>query len=191
MRESYPPISLSNVRAIASALGDAASHPDELDDVTARMGIPPILVNPHLATQVDLSGIGLDKATYIPVQISTKLGGRKSLYFLRAGEKILSGIFVTSQGLGFRYTTRESGNTIPAQGGDRYTEEFRTADAKIVARLQGSLEVGDISRGEGRLVFDSGEPAPLEAAARRGRARTRCTWFAWSFYLECVETLTA
>jgi hypothetical protein len=173
-------ISLSNVRSIANAVSDAASNPDQLDDVTSGLGIPPILVNPHLATEIDLSDFGLGKATYIPVQITTKNGGRKSLYFLRAGEKVLSGIVVTSQGIGYRYTTRETGQTLPAQGGDRYSEEIRGEDGNVLAQLRGHLEVTNISRGEGRLVFDGAEPAPLAAAVRRGGGGS-WVWYAWSF----------
>ena len=71
---------------LVTALANAASHPDQLDDATSRIGISPILVNPHLATEFDLTDFGLGKATYIPVQISRKAGGRKSLYFLRPAE---------------------------------------------------------------------------------------------------------
>jgi hypothetical protein len=180
MKETNPPVSLTKVREIGTTLSDIASHPDELDDLTSRLGIPPILVNAHLATEIDLSAMGLGKAIYIPVQISGRHGGRKSLYFLHAGEKVLSGIFVTSVGIGYRYTTRETGDTIPSRTGDRYSEEIRGADGKVLALLKGSLQVTDISRGEGSMLFDTAEPATLAAAVRAG-AGAAWVWIAWSF----------
>src|SRR6266446_5020482 len=87
-------------------------HPSKLDEATKDMGKPASLLNFYLATwvdlssSVDLSSIGLASAVYIPVAISPKEGGRKSLYDLEQNEEILTGIYVTSVGIALRYVKR-------------------------------------------------------------------------------------
>ncbi|MGH9895682.1 MAG: hypothetical protein ACREA0_27600, partial [bacterium] len=113
-KSSLPSINLDNVQTILAAMTDMARNPDELDELTTRLGIPPVLANPRLASTFDMSGIGMGKCVHIPIQITSSTGGRKSLYFLQPGERVLSGLMVTSDGLAYRYTTRETGRTLPA-----------------------------------------------------------------------------
>jgi hypothetical protein len=178
MTDTHASISRSDIRAVATALSGVVQGPDQLDEATSRIGIPSILVNPYLATEFDLTDFGLGKATYIPVQISVRTGGRKSLYFLHAGERALSGIFVTSHGIMYRYTTRESGGMLPAQSGDQYSEEIRDPAGHVVAMLHGRLEVTDAARGQGRVVFEKAEGRARAAVAVK--PRLSWIWILWS-----------
>ena len=154
--------------SLVARLQSQVNHPDEIDSATDRLGISPSLVNPYLATIVDMSFVGLGDAVNLPVQISHRRGGRQSLYFLHPGEKVLASIVVTSGGLLLRYVSRETGRSIPAQGGDEFSEEFRDLEGNVLSHLKGKLEVLNAAKGEGRLVFPEGTPA------------NRWIWVLWS-----------
>lgn len=170
---------LSSTRSIANAFTGMVNHPADIDGATDRLGIPPALVNPALSSAVDLGFIGLGTAVHVPVQVSPKAGGRKSLYFLRTGERVLSGLLMTPDGVISRYTTRESGNSMPAATGDEFSEELRGPDGDVVATLYGTLEVEDRSRGHGSLIFSGGSPARVDKMLK-GRADYRWVWYFWS-----------
>lgn len=154
--------------SVVARLQAEVNHPEDIDAATDRLSIAPSLVNYHLATPVDLSFLELGLGINLPVQISAGRGGRKSLYFLRPGEKVLASIVATSGALLLRYVTRDTGCSVPAQGGDEYVEEFRTRDGKILSQARGKLEILDVKKGEGRLVFSEGEPA------------SKWKWILWS-----------
>lgn len=147
-------------------------HPSEIDAATERIGIEPSLVNFHLASIVDLSFIKLDQGVNLPIQISSRRGGRKSLYYLHPGEKVLASIVTTSTRLLLRYVSRDSGRSVPAQGGDEYTEEFRSVDGRLLSASKGKLEILDAAKGEGRLVFGA-EDSPSASKWR---------WILWSCF---------
>jgi hypothetical protein len=65
--------------------------PSGLDAATTNAGRPAFLLNFYLATQADLSPMGLGTVVYIPVQITEREGGRKSVYFLDQNEEALIG----------------------------------------------------------------------------------------------------
>jgi hypothetical protein len=98
-------------------------QPSDLDTATKGMNKPASLLNFHFATTVDLSLIGLGQAVYIPVQITDREGGRKSIFFLRQEDgEVLTGIFVTREdGIALRFMKRVSGSSLPAQPGDVYS----------------------------------------------------------------------
>ena len=144
------------------------NHPADIDAATDRLGISPFLINPYLATTVDMSFIGLDRGVNLPIQITARQGGRRSLYFLRPGEKVLAGIVATSRGLVLRYVSRETGHSIPAQGGDEYSEEFRDMEGNVLSHSKGKLEILNAAKGEGRLVFPEGSSA------------SKWVWVLWS-----------
>jgi hypothetical protein len=144
------------------------NHPEDIDPATDRLGISPFLVNLYLATTVDLSFLGLGQGINLPIQISRRRGGRKSLYYLHPGEKVLAGIVATSKGLVLRYVSRETGHSVPAQGGDEYSEEFRDLEGVVLSQNLGKLEVLNAVKGEGRLVFSDTKTA------------SRWRWILWS-----------
>jgi len=152
-------------------LSSSVRGPEDIDQVTEKLGISPRLINFNLATAVDLSDIGLGRAVHIPVQISDKEGGRKSLYFLDSGEEALAGIFVNEDGLALRYVKRQSGEGTPARTGDSYQIRITTLDGKTIHEEQGRLKVIDPKIGKGELVI-----------AGRG-LRHRRVWILWSCIL--------
>lgn len=177
--DSGEPVLLSDTASIAGALVGMVTHPDEIDRATQLLGIPAALVNPALSTSLDLEFLGLGPAVHIPVQIADRAGGRKSLYYLRPGERVLTGLIAARGELISRFTTRETGSSIPAATGDEYSEELRSADGTVIATLRGTLEVRDRSRGHGSLTFTSGSPEPVERAVRDGD-QVSWIWIFWS-----------
>ncbi|HEX8139269.1 MAG TPA: hypothetical protein VF544_17030 [Pyrinomonadaceae bacterium] len=168
-------IKLPDMPAAAERVLGSVSGPEQIDDVTKRAGLGARLLNFNLATPVDLSYAGLGKVVHIPVQISEREGGRKSLYFLNPGEEVLAGVFVTDDGLALRYVKRLDGKGTPARTGDMYQTRVTTAQGKAIFQEQGRLEVIDAAHGRGQLV-------PLENGGATGQQRTS-VWIAWSCIL--------
>lgn len=127
------------------------AHPYQIDEATKNLGIPPRLLNFHLATPADLSSMGLGNMLHIPVAISKSEGGRKSLYYLEPGEEVLAGIFVSSNEIALRYIKRETGNETPAQTGDIYSLRITTRDGETIFEDRGDLEVIDPRIGHGQV----------------------------------------
>lgn len=156
---------LADTPQMANDLINLVNHPGDIDSATEHLGIPPLLINPHLATPIDLSDLGYGAGIHLPVQISKRRGGRKSLYFMHPGEKILAGLLVTGKALLFRYVSRETGRSIPAQGGDEYVEELRSAGGTLISHLRGRLEIINSKKGEGRLVLHADSPSGQDPLA--------------------------
>src|SRR5688500_8500000 len=89
--------------AVIDQLRDMVHAPDDIDRATQELGLDPRLLNFHLATVVDLSPLGLGPSLHIPVQITNRAGGRKSLYFLDVDEEVLAGVLVRELGIILRY----------------------------------------------------------------------------------------
>ena len=113
-------------------------------------------------------------AVHIPVQISEREGGRKSLYYLNPGEEVLAGIFVTDDGLALRHVKRLTGRGTPARTGDTYETRVTNAQGKAIHQEQGRLEVIDPEHGIGQFI-------PTAEVA--GRPRGRKVWILWSCIL--------
>ena len=126
-----------------------ADPPDKLDATTKNLGMPASLLNFYFATQADLSSIGLGKAVHIPVQVSEREGGRKSIYYLDQNEEILAGIYVTSEGLALRFVRRVTGSSLPAQAGDVYSTRITNRAGELVFEGQETLQAFDPQTGEG------------------------------------------
>jgi len=122
-----------------------AGQTDELDQVTREIGAPAYLLNFYCATPIDLSSIGLGKALHIPVQVSQREGGRKSVFDLSPGEEVLVGIIVTNEGLALRFMTRKTGNSSSAQTGDIYSTRITNREGEAFFESEGPLEIGTTS----------------------------------------------
>ena len=96
--------------------------------------------------------MGLGNAVYIPVQISQREGGRKSLYYLNPGEEVLAGIFVTGQGIALKFIKRDTGSSLPAQTGDMYSIRVTNLAGEVIVQEQGGLDVVDPSTGSGQIT---------------------------------------
>lgn len=171
-----PAIKLADVPSAVDALKKTVRSPDDIDGVTKRLGIEPRLLNFNLATPIDLSDAGLGKAVHIPVQITSREGGRKSLYFLNPGEEVLAGVFVTDDGLALRYVKRLTGSGTPAKTGDTYETRLTTTQGETIHREQGRLEVSDPEHGIGQLV-------PVGVDGRSPRGWGTKWWILWSCIL--------
>jgi hypothetical protein len=137
---------------------ELVERPEDIDQATKDLGKPAYLLNFHLATPVSIPGIGLDQAVHIPVQITEECydGGRKSLYFLEPGEEVLSGIYVTSNGIALSYIKRETGLDTPAEDGDVYSVTITNRDGEVAHEGYGYLEILDPTYGVGQLTIYSG-----------------------------------
>lgn len=105
----------------------AADYLKKLDEGTQAS-----LLNFYLATQVDLSWLGLGKAVHIPVQVAESEGGRKSVYCLDQGEEVLTGIYVTCEGIALSFMKRVSGSSFPAEVGSVYHTRIENRDRKLL-----------------------------------------------------------
>lgn len=156
--------------------------PDQIDGVCNNLGIPAKLLNFNLATPFDLTDFNygtfnLGNCIHIPVQITTREGGRKSLYYLEPGEEVLAGIFVSSSGFMKRYVKRLDGTGVPANNGDNYQEKWTNYDDSIlIYQGHGPLEIIDLSIGKGAYTL---APDPISPIAKPLRE----LWFLWS----CID----
>ncbi|MCC3381050.1 hypothetical protein ACFQ5D_22510 [Paenibacillus farraposensis] len=145
--------------------------PEDIDPVTTSLGLSPQLFNFQMATRVTTP---IGKALHVPVQISKREGGRKSLYYLNPGEEVLAGVYVIDDNIFYRFVRRMSGEVIPAQTGDCFAERIATRDGKTLVMETGRLEVLDPRLGIG-LLYPEQQPSVI--AARRGIS----IWIFWSF----------
>jgi len=145
--------------------------PADIDAAARQLGLAPRLLNVHLATVLDLSSFGLGRAVHIPVQITDREGGRKSLYFLDVDEEVLAGVYVIDLGIVLRYVKRNSGKGTPATSGDTYSERLANLQGTTLFEAQGPLEVIDPEMGQGtvRLALPDSD---IERTSRQ--------WILWS-----------
>ena len=128
-------------------------HSSKLDEATKGMGKPASLLNFYLATSVNLSWIGLPTpAVYFPVMITEREGGRKSLYDLEQNEEVLTGIYVTSEGIALRFVKRVTGNSLPPEVGDEFSTRMTNRAGQSVFEGQAKLQSFDPKTGEGHFV---------------------------------------
>ncbi len=180
--EATATMNIPGMPPTAAALQERVTRPEDLDTVTKELNVPARLINFHMATLTDLSELGLGQAIYLPVAISEREGGRKSLYYLEPGEEVLAGLFVTNTGMALRYVKRETGQEVPARTGDVYTERYTSREGKELFAAQGKLEVIDPRIGKGRVTLThtpAGEPL---------RTIKVSVWYYWSFIKVDVET---
>jgi hypothetical protein len=120
-----------------------------IDTVTAENGLTARLYNFYLATRLILP---LGEGLHVPVQISQRSGGRKSLYLLQVGEETIAGTFITSSDIFDWHVRRESGSGGQAQTGDIYTSWNVTLDGSVAdTPVQSTLTVLDEAHGIGVL----------------------------------------
>jgi hypothetical protein len=165
---------------ITSDLSAQVSKPAEIDGKCDELGVSAILANYHLATSVDLSFLNmqLSKGMYIPKQISTREGGRKSQYKLPVGETLMAGIITTEDKLMLRYVTRVSGNGSDAETGDIYREQWKSRSGELIYEGEGNLE---ILAGKGKGQVDL-KQTRSDQYAQNAKSDTK-VWVIWSCVL--------
>lgn len=153
-----------------------------IDEVTEQMEIPAKLLNYNLATKVPLGMYGLDMAdaVHIPVQVSTRSGGRSSIYYIKKGETVMTGIFVSGDMIIRRFISRLTGISDVAESGDRYAERLLDSNGNVLFSGEGTLEIIDFSIGEGILKYDK---MSKSAPKTRATDKSVSVWVLWS----CVD----
>lgn len=153
-----------------------------IDEVTEQMEIPAKLLNYNLATKVPLGMYGLDMAdaVHIPVQVSTRSGGRSSIYYIKKGETVMTGIFVSGDMIIRRFISRLTGISDVAKSGDRYAERLLDSNGNVLFSGEGTLEIIDFSIGEGILKYDK---MSKSAPKTRATDKSVSVWVLWS----CVD----
>lgn len=148
--------------------------PSEIDAACDTLGIPARLMNFNLATPQDLTDFNMGHCIHIPVAITTRTGGRKSLYYLSNNEEVLAGIFVNSTGFAKRYVKRISGIAVPAEDGDEYEERWVNHDESILLyKGAGELEILDSDIGLGEVILHPDITSPIQINAGM-------VWVGWS-----------
>jgi len=140
-------------------LAQALSGPKDLDSLTEKHRMPALLMNPFLATVVTLpemkgpSGsrpVLAGPAVHIPVQISSRSGGRPSLYHIEKDKQIIPGVYVAQDRILLRHVTRLSGSGEVTDG-DRFHEEIRTTAGVPMFSAEGPIKILDKNKGIGRI----------------------------------------
>jgi hypothetical protein len=147
-------IRLEGTPPVMESLVNATSNPSEIDENCNELNVPAILANYNLATPIELSylNIGLSKGVYIPKQITTREGGRKSLYNLSIGESVIAGIILSEDCMMLREVTRLAGtNDDFAENGDIYQERLLSRNGVLIYEGEGPLEITDEAKGQGNI----------------------------------------
>src|SRR5437016_1696750 len=144
-------IRISSIPSTTETLIKRVHQPSELDEAVKNLNIPASLLNFHLATPLDLSLAGLGQVVHIPVQISEREGGRKSLIDLEAGEETLAGIYVTNRGIALRFIQRVTGSSLPAQTDDTYRVRLTNREGEVAFQGTLKLEVTDALAGAAKF----------------------------------------
>lgn len=171
-------IKLGQNPPIQPQLESQVNNPSEIDGKCDELGVPAILANYDLATPVDLSYLemGLSKGVYIPKQISTRVGGRKSQYNLVAGETIVVGVVTTEDSMMIRHVTRLTGSSQHAQTGDTFREQLKSRNGELIYEGEGSLEIVDASIGKGKITLNQ---TSTDQVVVNAKAKTE-VWVLWS-----------
>lgn len=154
--------------------------PNDIDQATWELGAHASLLNFYLATPIDLAKIGLGQGVHIPVQITRDPGGRKSLYFLERGEEVLSGIYVTNNGLALSYVKRETGGIVPAKDGDIFSMRMTTREGLTVFEGHGALEIVNLPYGVGQFRIYPGPYKECCEDEEEEEALYAYVWVLWS-----------
>lgn len=154
------------------------NNPSEIDAKCDFLGVPAILANYHLAAPVDLSYLNMQLSTgvYIPKQIATREGGRKSQYNLNVGETIIVGIITTEDTMMLRHVTRLTGTTPDAQSGDTFREQLKSRSGELIYEGDGTLEIVDPNIGHGEIQLSQTSNPQVSTAAT---SKTE-VWVLWS-----------
>lgn len=174
-----PPL-LSSVQSLAGSTSD-------LDSVMWELGASASLFNIHFAFPIDYSHLGLGEGIFIPTMISRECGGRRSVLNLPVGDRVLTGMLVTSKGMALRYWTRQTGCLVKAQIRDNYREEWINRDGDVVITGFGTVDEVDHAKGTASIMLNIKLPdinlPPM---------RCKCRVIAWSLicWCDCVPEKT-
>lgn len=126
------------------------------------------LINFEAATMCKLFG---ETAVYLPVAVSDSSAGRRTVYKLPIGEKVLMGVYVVGMRVYRDYYTRISDTEYAV------SKESPTGDVLFAGR--GTLKILDERVGAGEITFE--EEVTGEAAAKPTKCTCTRRWYVWSF----------
>ncbi|MBD8081979.1 hypothetical protein [Chryseobacterium caseinilyticum] len=176
-------IAVQKIPKIVDEIKKLVNKPADIDSALIELGISPFLLNLYLATPRNLSflNIGIEKALYVPRQVTTDKGGRKSLYFLEQGEAVIAGAYFTVEGILIRRVTRLSGASEIAKTGDKYKLEILSLDETIILSAEGLLEIEDDTKGIGSLSKLTQTSDSQIVSRNTNIEPLKSIWVAWSF----------
>ncbi len=154
MSAEYPIRKQEREDSLIDQLQARATNPESLEAVCRELGIESHLFNVFLAINIDLSHMFLGQGIMIPTMISSTPGGRQSILELKAGERVLTGVFVNGKTLALRYLTRETGESKVAPG-DKYYEEWLSRSGNVLSTGFGKVETVDHSTGNASIRLTS------------------------------------
>jgi hypothetical protein len=140
---------------------------DEAIPMALSAGAP--LINIDAATICRLFG---ETAVYLPVAVSDSPAGRRTVYKLPIGERVLMGVYVVGMRLYRDYYTRLSDTEYAV------SKESPTGDVLFAGK--GTLKILDERVGAGEITFEE-EGGKGEAAARPTKCTCTRRWYVWSF----------
>jgi hypothetical protein len=144
---------IPGIEAVIDRLTERIKRPKDVDQTLQAARMPAHLMNFYLATVDDLTLLGLGKPVYIPIQITDRPGGRKSIYELRPGEETLTGIYVTERGVALKYVKRVTGAGLPKVG-DSYSTRVVRPNGALLFGGPGKLVSFDAKKGMGEIKYE-------------------------------------
>jgi len=142
----------SNMLKIQNKISSAS----DIEEISEQLQLTTRLMNFHLASKVNLKSlnlVGIDDVISIPVAITKKDKGRKSIYHLQKGESELTNIYVCNQGILLSYIEKISGSSKMAKINDEYKIKITNLKNEIAFEGKGVLEKFDKEKGSGKIVF--------------------------------------
>lgn len=150
-------------------MSDAKSSKELRDAVHKKLNKDAKLLNieHHSISDADFLSTNA-KAVYIPVAITERPEGRKSIYDLSPQEKTLMGIYVTD---------KVYSEFITRMNEDSYIISFESPAGETVYAGKGKIKVIDDRIGLGEIVFE-----PDEVYKAKGKGKVKKSWIGWSFW---------
>lgn len=128
----------------------AVRRREDIDKVAERAGYTSYLMNLHLSRHLDLTSLKLGSGAYVPVMISTRSGGRKSMLDLQVGESVVIGALISDRGVLLRHMLRKKGETKELASGDIIRETWQTLDGRKVATV--NINVTKVRLEDGQII---------------------------------------
>lgn len=150
----------------------------DIDSIAERAGYTSHLMNLHLARPLDLTEFKIGNGVYVPVMISARSGGRKSMLDLRTGEQIVVGALICEQGIILRHVQRRKGGSGLLAPGDVMIETWRTLKGSAVMAFNVTITEVDAERGR---VLGNGTGTGTGTAGRPKTASFECNNFSCCF----------
>lgn len=149
--------------AVLESILSAADSPETMRAALSKGALPSISVVPTASSEADLTKLGLGKGIYLPIDLRT----RASVYELKKGESVVTGVFVTDKGIFAKRISFLSGDKI--ESGSQMRIELVGSDGEPRISGDGKLNILDPKRGYGRIEVSNKD------------LLGKSIWIGWSF----------